>query len=307
MSTAYLTHPFFHAHAGPVGHPECPQRLTAVEDRLRADQIYDLLQHHQPAAAGREQLLRVHSARLLDELRALSPAAGLVALDPDTFMTPDSLAAARLAAGAAVLATELVIAGRADNAFCAVRPPGHHAEHDRAMGFCLLNNIAVAAAHALEARGLERVAILDFDVHHGNGTEDIFRADERVMLCSTFQHPFYPFGGVPAAREGIINAPLPAGAGGEQFRDAISAQWLPALARFRPQMIFVSAGFDGHIEDELAELRLVDDDYRWVSETIMSIAERHAGGRIVSSLEGGYALDALGRCASAHVRALARL
>ncbi len=307
MVTAFISHPSFYEHEVPEGHPECSRRLSAINDQLYNKGIYDLLQHHEATRATREQLERVHTARLLNALQDISPSSGFVTIDADTFMGPHTLDAAWHAAGAAVMATDLVIGESCDNAFCAVRPPGHHAERDRAMGFCFFNNVAVAAAHALDKHGLEHVAILDFDVHHGNGTENIFADDERVLLCSTFQHPFYPFGGTDTPRSHIVNAPLPADSTGDDFRSAIMKQWLPAVDRFRPQMIFVSAGFDGHVEDEMAQFRLVDDDYRWITETITNIADRHSAGKIVSCLEGGYALDALGRCVCTHIRTLAGL
>jgi acetoin utilization deacetylase AcuC-like enzyme len=219
-------------------------------------------------------------------------------------MCPHSLTAAMHAAGAAVMATDLVARGECSNAFCAVRPPGHHAERNRAMGFCLLNNVAVGAAHALATHGLERVAIIDFDVHHGNGTEEIFAADARVLMVSTFQHPLYPYSGTTPMGPNMVNIPLPAGSGSDAFRAAVRDRWLPALAAHRPEMLFVSAGFDAHREDPLAGLKLVDDDYAWVTKELLAVARTHANGRIVSTLEGGYALGALGRSAAAHVREL---
>jgi acetoin utilization deacetylase AcuC-like enzyme len=218
-------------------------------------------------------------------------------------MCPHSLDAAQHAAGAVVLATDLVLAGECRTAFCAVRPPGHHAERNRAMGFCLFNNVAVGAAHAL-ANGLERVAIVDFDVHHGNGTEEIFSGDPRVLMVSTFQHPLYPYSGLDNPASNMVNIPLSAGAGGAEFRDAVADHWLPALERFRPEMLFVSAGFDAHREDPLAGLKLVEDDYAWVTRQLVAVAARHSKGRIVSSLEGGYGLSALGRSATEHIREL---
>lgn len=305
VATAYLSHPRFLSHHGRAGHPECPERLGAIEARLREEQVFDLLHHHKAPMASRAQLLRVHTARLLDELEALSPAEGIAHVDPDTFMNSASLEAAWLAAGAAVKATELVVNQSVSNAFAALRPPGHHAERDRAMGFCLFNNIAVAAAAALEEHGLERVAVVDFDVHHGNGTENIFAEDERVLVCSTFQHPFYPYDGADTQSDNIVNVPLPAGTGSAAFREAVSLQWLPALNKFEPDMIFISAGFDAHAEDQLANFQLVDDDFGWVTSKLMGVANEHANGRIVSCLEGGYALDALARSAALHIRTLA--
>jgi len=240
-------------------------------------------------------------------LEARSPSEGFEHLDPDTWLRPQTLPAARHAAGAAVLATELVLEGRVSTAFCCVRPPGHHAGRASAMGFCYYNNVAVAAAHALASGAVARVAILDFDVHHGNGTEEIFLSDDRVLLCSSYQHPFYPYTGAPSQPGHIANVPLPAGTRGTDFRAAIEAQWLPEIDRFAPQLIFVSAGFDAHAGDPLAQLLLTVDDYTWITERILELAGKHAQGRIVSSLEGGYALDALAASAGEHVRVLAKL
>jgi len=285
------------------GHPESPQRLSAIEDRLIASGILDLLHYREAPAVTREQLLRVHDAAYIDSIEARAPDSGLAELDPDTFMNRHTLTAARHAAGAVVLAVDEVLAGRVDNAFCAVRPPGHHAEHDRAMGFCLFNNVAVGTAHALAAHGLERVAIVDFDVHHGNGSEDIFKRSTDVLFCSSYQHPFYPYTEASQSPS-LVHAPLPAGSGGTGFREAIETHWLPALEAFRPQLVMVSAGFDGHREDEMAGLGLSDADYTWVTARIIEVADRHAGGRIVSALEGGYALQALGRSVELHLRGL---
>jgi acetoin utilization deacetylase AcuC-like enzyme len=221
-------------------------------------------------------------------------------------MGADSLEAARRAAGAVVLGVDLVLRGEADTAFCGIRPPGHHAEQNRAMGFCIFNNVAVGAAHAL-ATGLTRVAIVDFDVHHGNGTESMFQNDERVMLCSTFQHPFYPNTPLNREHRHIVHAPLEAGTYSETFQQAVREHWLPALHRFKPQMMLVSAGFDAHAEDDMGQLNLLDSDYYWVTREIMEVAECHARGRVISTLEGGYQPQALGRAAVQHVRALMRL
>jgi len=307
MTTLFIHHPDCHGHDMGSGHPESPQRLDAVADALIAAGVMPLLEVREAPLVARECLLRVHDADYLDELEARAPARGRVQLDPDTAMNAGTLAAARRAAGAAVLATDLVASGQADNAFCSVRPPGHHALPGRAMGFCLFNNVAVAAAHALAAHGISRVAVVDFDVHHGNGTEAMFVHDPRVMMVSTFQHPFYPHSGVEGRSDTMVNVPLPAGSDGAGFRAAVEREWLPALARFRPEMVFVSAGFDAHREDDMASLALVEADYAWVTRQIMAFARAHAGGRIVSVLEGGYELGALGRSALAHVRVLAGL
>ena len=288
-------------------HPECPERLDAVQDRLISSGLDALIEHHLAPAVTREQLSRVHAAHYIDEIEEASPESGVHYLDPDTALNPDSLDAARHGAGALILATDLVIGGKRDSAFCAVRPPGHHATRDRAMGFCLFNNVAVGVAHALEHHGLARAAVVDFDVHHGNGTEDIFAGDDRVVMTGTFQYPLYPYSGVEPLGPNMHNVPLSPGSGSDAFRKAFVEVCLPALEAHRPEIIFVSAGFDAHREDPLANLQLTDDDYGWVTSRIAEVAVRHAGGRIVSTLEGGYALSALGRSATAHVRVLAGL
>ena len=285
-------------------HPESPLRLAAIEDYLLGTGLMEHLVTETAPAATREQLLRVHGGDYIDSIEAVSPHSGLVHLDADTAMNPHSLSAALHAAGAVVRATDMVIRGEARNSFCNVRPPGHHAARQRAMGFCIFNNVAVGAAHALEAHGLQRVAIVDFDVHHGNGTENIFSGDSRVTMVSVFQHPFYPFSGTEGRSARMVNIPLAAYSGSVQFRDAVENVWLPALHAFAPQMIFVSAGFDAHRDDDMASLGLVESDYAWVTAKIVDLADKYAGGRIVSTLEGGYNLDALARSAGAHVRAL---
>ncbi|MBK7332459.1 MAG: histone deacetylase family protein [Betaproteobacteria bacterium] len=285
-------------------HPECPDRLAAINDRLIAAGLDVYLRHYDAPEATREQLLRVHSAVYLAEIEHASPREGLHYLDPDTALNPFSLDAARHAAGAVVLATDLVMRGECRSAFCAVRPPGHHAERRRAMGFCLYNNVAVGAMHALDHHELDRVAVIDFDVHHGNGTEDVFAGDERVLMVSTFQHPLYPYSGTHDPAPNMVNVPLSEGAGSQEFRDAVREHWLPALLAFRPQLLFVSAGFDAHREDPLAGLSLGDADYAWVTRELCYVANKHAHGRIVSTLEGGYALSALGRAAAEHVKEL---
>lgn len=307
MLTAYLTHPFSLKHDMGADHPECPARISAIEDQLIASGLLQFLDHQQAPQATREQLLRVHAQEYVESVFARAPQAGLVYLDGDTAMNPHTLNAALHAAGAAVKAVDMLMAGQAENAFCNVRPPGHHAGRARAAGFCIFNNVAVAVAHALEQYGLERVAIADFDVHHGDGTENIFHDDPRVMLCSTFRHPYYPYCGADSGNEHIINVPLAAGASGEDFRAAVTQHWLPALEGFRPQMLFISAGFDAHREDDMGGLALREADYVWVTEELKKLAARYAGGRIVSVLEGGYALHALGRSAAAHIKVLSGL
>jgi acetoin utilization deacetylase AcuC-like enzyme len=307
MATAFITHADCLRHDMGSYHPECPARLAAIEDQLIASGIGQYLVHHEAPRATIEQLTRVHPRQYVAALEAAAPSRGIVHLDPDTAMSPGTWDAALRAAGAAVLATDLVLRGEVESAFCSVRPPGHHATRDRAMGFCLFNNVAIAARHALDAHRLERVAVIDFDVHHGNGTEEIFAGDRRVLMASTFQHPFYPYSGTDNPGPNMVNVPLAAGTGSAGFRAAVTERWLPALEAFKPQMILFSAGFDAHVEDDMAMLRLVDGDYAWVTEQVKQVADRHAGGRIVSVLEGGYALSALGRSVVQHLRALGGL
>lgn len=307
MQTAYISHPLCLKHDMGAHHPECPARIHAVEDQLISSGLYSYLQHHDAPEVTREQLLRVHDAGYLDSIAAAAPKVGVVELDGDTAMNQFTYQAALRAAGAVVMGVDLVMAGRVENAFCNIRPPGHHAERAQAMGFCIFNNIAVGAAHALAAYGLSRVAIADFDVHHGNGTENIFHEDPRVMLLSTFQHPFYPYCGADSGNDHIINVPLAAGTRGGQFREAVAEHWLPALERFQPEMLFISAGFDAHLEDDMSSMGLVEADYAWVTEALKRVAEKHSRSRIVSVLEGGYELHALGRSAMAHVKVLSGL
>lgn len=285
-------------------HPESPARLGAIQDQLLACGLDFVLQHYDAPLANREQLCRVHDSEYVDQIFHMAPKEGQIWLDEDTPMNPHSLPAALRAAGAAVLGVDLAMSEQTTAAFCNVRPPGHHAEHNKAMGFCIFNNVAVGAAHALHAYQLKRVAIVDFDAHHGNGTEDIFREIPEVMLCSTFQHPFYPDTGTKIISNNIINVPLPAGSDSQAFRSAFTKHLLPGLERFKPELIFFSAGFDAHIEDDMSDLYLVDQDFSWVTHEIKMIADKYAKGRIISTLEGGYALSALGRSVAAHLNAL---
>jgi acetoin utilization deacetylase AcuC-like enzyme len=304
VPSAFFSHPACLRHDTGADHPESARRLSAIADRLLASGLSNVLQNFDAPAATREQLLRVHDSNYVTAIEDSIPREGFARLDPDTIISPGSLDAARRAAGALTAAVDLVMAGEVDNAFCAVRPPGHHAERNEAMGFCLFNNVAVGAAHALQAHGLSRIAIVDFDVHHGNGTEDIFNDDDRVLFCSTFQHPFFPYTPLLENTPNRISIPLAAGAGSDEFRAAVSDAWMPALQRFEPELILVSAGFDAHVADDMAMMNLVDDDYRWVTEKIVAAAQESASGRIVSTLEGGYELHSLARCTEIHLRVL---
>jgi acetoin utilization deacetylase AcuC-like enzyme len=307
MTTAFITHADCLKHDMGAGHPEQPARLTAIEDQLIASGIDGYLQRHEAPLATDEQLARVHPIEYVRAIREAAPETGRIHLDPDTAMNPHTLSAALHAAGAAVLAVDLVLQKKIQNAFCSVRPPGHHACRARPMGFCIFNNVAVAARHAIHVHGIERVAIIDFDVHHGNGTEDIFEGDPRVLMASTFQHPFYPYSGTEMPASNMVNVPLASGSGSKQFQAAVTEHWLPALDDFQPELVIFSAGFDAHVEDDMAMLQLKDADYRWVTEQVKAVADRHAKGRIVSMLEGGYALSALGRSVVQHLRVLAGL
>ena len=305
MTTLLYTHPDCLEHDPGRYHPESPDRLRAVLGALDGAEFAQLGRREAPKAML-DDIARVHPRRFVERLLAAVPRAGHVGIDADTVLSPQSGSAALRAAGAVVAAVDAVVAAEADNAFCAVRPPGHHAEPGRAMGFCLFNNVAVGALRAREVHGLERVAVVDFDVHHGNGTQACFYDDPDLFYASTHQSPFYP--GTGARSEtgagNIVNVPLPAMAGSREFRLGISREILPALDAFQPDIVFISAGFDAHRNDPLAQLLLDETDYTWVTEQLVGIAHHHAGGRIVSTLEGGYDLAALGASAAAHVRVL---
>ncbi|MEJ2894553.1 histone deacetylase family protein [Bordetella avium] len=307
METMYLTHPSCKLHEMGSWHPESPQRLDAISDQLLASGLMPYLGEREVPAATRQDILRVHSAYHLDRLRGLSPEHGYAEIDPDTLMNPHTLEAAYHAAGAGIAAVDALMAGEARTAFCAVRPPGHHAEHSRAMGFCFFNNIAIAASYAMQVHGLTRIAIVDFDVHHGNGIEQAFAGDERVLMCSFFQHPFFPNSGAEHAAANMVNVPMDAYTTGPKVREVVRQQWLPRLEAHAPQLILVSAGFDAHREDDMAQMGLVESDYAWITDQLVAVADRYAQGRIVSTLEGGYSLSALGRSVVAHIRSLSKL
>jgi acetoin utilization deacetylase AcuC-like enzyme len=286
------------------GHPECSSRLAAIEDQLLLSGLTDFLRNVDAPAVTQAQLLRAHTADHLATMEAVMPSDGFARLDPDTVISAGTLQAAKRAAGAVISAVDLLMKDNLDNAFCCVRPPGHHAESDRALGFCIFNNVAVGVTHALETYGLQRIAVLDFDVHQGNGTENILIGDERVLYCSIFQHPFFPFTPPPENSELVVSVPLDATAKSEEFRAAITDHWLPALRTFKPEMIFVSAGFDAHRDDDMSFVSLTDADFQWVTEHIVQLAGESASGRIVSVLEGGYELNSLARCVETHLRVL---
>ena len=313
-ATGYYTHKDCRKHEMGPGHPECPERLDAIEDRLLVTGVGDALDRREAPEASLADIELAHgrmhvaalrglSDQLADEIAAGGPAHAQI--DPDTSINVHTWPAALRAAGAALAATDAVMAGEIENAFCAVRPPGHHACRDKAMGFCFFNNVAIAARYALERHGLQRVAVVDFDVHHGNGTEDILSNDPRVLMVGIFQHPFYPYSGAENPAPNMLNLPVPAYTRGMDIREMIEASWMPRLESFRPEMIFISAGFDAHREDDLGQLGMTEADYSWITSRIKDVARRHAQGRIVSCLEGGYNLDALARSVEAHVRELA--
>jgi acetoin utilization deacetylase AcuC-like enzyme len=307
---AYIHHPKFELHEMGEGHPECPDRLLSIEARLAISPVNSQLQRYLAEPATSEMLLRAHTQSHLDRIeeaadRVVKEGGAYAMLDPDTIMNRHTFDAATLAAGAGVLAVDLVLSGRNPRAFCAVRPPGHHAEHARAMGFCFYSNIAVAARHALDHHGLKRVAIVDFDVHHGNGTENVIASDDRVLMLSTFQSPFYPYSGEQPSGPNMVNVPLTEGSGGATLKQAVANQWQQAMTAFKPELIFISAGFDAHRMDPLGGLAWDASDYHWVTQWLVEQANLYSQGRIVSMLEGGYHLDALAQSVCAHLDVLA--
>lgn len=304
MLPAYITHADCARHEMGAHHPECPERLGAINDMLLTKGLLDYMHPYDAPLATLGQLAHAHSSLYVAELMAASPVEGYHKVDPDTDMNPFTVTAALRAAGAAVLATDLVLAGEAPSAFCCVRPPGHHAERNATMGFCFFNNVAVGIRHALTEHGLQRVALIDFDVHHGNGSEDIFRGDDRVLMCSIFEQGIYPFTGDDAKGDNMVNVGLPSRSGSDAFREAVTAHWLPALNVFKPELIYISAGFDAHREDDMGNLGLVEADYEWVTQQIMAVAGAHCKSRVISCLEGGYVLSPLARSVAAHVKVL---
>ncbi len=300
----YISHADCLLHDAGRLHPDTPERLNAIGNQLIMSGLDYVIRHYDAPEADRAALERAHDPAYVARIFELAPGDTPVEIDGDTVMSKGTLKAALRAAGAGVLGVDLIMRGEANPIFCGVRPPGHHATRDQAMGFCLFNNIAVAAAHALANYELKRIAILDFDVHHGNGTEEIFHSDPRVLFCSTFQHPFYPFSGHESDATNLVDVPLPAGTDGAAFRAAIAEHWLPALEGFRPEFIFVSAGFDAHIMDDMSGLGLVESDYEWLTREIVRVAREHAEGRILSMLEGGYEPGPLARSVVAHLKAL---
>ncbi|MEE3170891.1 MAG: histone deacetylase family protein [Pseudomonadota bacterium] len=304
MTTAFFSHDDFMKHNMGPEHPESPERLAAIISYLADTGLDQKLDWVRPEEATRDQLLMVHPEKYLHQLDLMQPTRGRVFTDPDTAMTPDTLRAARLAAGANVQAVDMVMSSQVTNAFVCARPPGHHAERSKSMGFCFYNNVAIAAMRALTFHHLERVAIIDFDVHQGNGTVDIVGGDERILMCSSFQHPFYPHSHVHRQAGNIVNIPIAADCSSEEYRQRVQDGWIERLNDFKPQLILISAGFDAHRLDPMAELNLETDDYRWLTELIVGVAHEHSNDRIISTLEGGYHLRALAESVNAHLEVL---
>jgi acetoin utilization deacetylase AcuC-like enzyme len=307
MSTAFISHADSLQHEMGSHHPECPARVQAIEDQLILSRIDAYLTYIDPPLATEEQLALVHTPEHIERIKSNSPTSGYYAIDGDTTMNPHTWQAALRSAGGAIAAVDAVMNKKAANAFSCLRPPGHHAEPHQAMGFCFFNNVAIAAKYALEHYGLERVAVIDFDVHHGNGTEAAFINEPRVLMCSYFQHPFYPYSEPRTDLPNMVNVPLPAYTAGPAVREVVELGWMPRLREFKPQFIFISAGFDAHREDDMGQMGLVEADYAWITRQLMTVANETAEGRIVSCLEGGYNLSALARSVVAHLKELADL
>ncbi|MCO7188032.1 MULTISPECIES: histone deacetylase family protein [unclassified Pseudoalteromonas] len=303
MRTALITHPLCRKHKMIVDHPECPERLDAISDRILASGLDVAIEYKTAPRATLEDIARVHDQKHITRVYEALPESGLAELDGDTWLCPDSMKAIERAVGAGILAVDEVLAGKLDAAFCAVRPPGHHANQHSSSGFCVFNNLAIAVAYAKQ-QGVERIAVLDIDVHHGNGTQDIVRDDPQVLFCSLFQYPFYPNTAIENT-DSVLNSPLPAGSDGRDFRALVEQQWLPRLKTFSPQLIFISAGFDGHLEDDMGGLSFVEQDYIWFTEQVIAFAKAQSCLGIISYLEGGYDLSSLGRSVECHIRALA--
>lgn len=304
MTTAFFSHDDCNKHNMGPEHPERPERMAAIQSYLADTALDQDLDYVRPDEITRDQLLTVHPESYLKQLDMMQPTRGRVFTDPDTAMMPDTLRAARLAAGANIQAVDMVMSSQVTNAFVCARPPGHHAERSKSMGFCFYNNVALAAMRALSFHRLERVAIIDFDVHQGNGTVDIVGGDERILMCSSFQHPFYPHTHVHRQAENIINIPLPADCSALDYRNAVEAGWLKRLQNFKPQLVLISAGFDAHKLDPMAEFNLETEDFRWLTEMLVSVAKDHANDRIISTLEGGYHLKALAESVATHLEVL---
>lgn len=304
QKTAFISHPDTLLHVMDGNHPESPARITSIKNAVMASDLKQKLQFYVSPAATKTQLKRVHSADYVEHIYQIAPKAGLVQLDSDTAMGPMSLSAALHASGAVVLATDLVMQSKAKNAFCCVRPPGHHAGRANSAGFCIFNHVAVGVAHAMSQYKIKRVAIIDFDVHHGDGTEDIFKDNPSVMLCSTFQHPFYPHRGADTRSANMINLPMPAKSNGDDFKKIFANEIKPAIKLFKPEIIYVSAGFDAHVNDPLADLALTTNDYAEITDLIKKIVSNCCDGRVISSLEGGYHLPSLSESTVAHLNSL---
>lgn len=304
MTVAIISHPDCVLHDAGLGHPEQPERVKVIQKALEKYPFDPAAKFYQAPLATMEQLVSVHDSSYVEWILSIAPKTTLLSIDEDTRMNPHTLNAALRAAGSVPFAVDLVLEGKAAVAFCNVRPPGHHAEREKAMGFCFFNNVAIGAVHAMQKHQLKRVAIIDFDVHHGNGTQNIFQQNKHVLYCSSFEHPLYPGYEPEMDNEHLLNVPLPPGTAGPVFREKVAAAWFDKLTAFRPELIFFSAGFDAYFKDTLATLKLTKDDYVWLTQEIAKIAKKTCGGKMVSVLEGGYDLGGLAECVPAHVNAM---